>query len=410
MRSTDATCHYALALVNIGESSKASIIRVRQAKRRGHEADWGQYELQPVGKLDKSDFVDFKCDCSGTLDKCPLVVVAPQKFSTILLQKKIKRTVRKTTIAPAGIPAGRQWLIRLERFTMAFNIRLFGAFAVHCDGAALKVNLRGSTLEILCFLLANAGKGIRREKLAAMFWPDRPDISAGHLLGTSLWRIRKIVSAWPMISMTSEAGIIRIDLAGPQVTDAGSLSQAVGAALNDISAAAPAQLGGAARRMLLAAVGEQDSEFLEGQSHDWVHAERERYFHLRIRALTLLLNDAAESRRFEAALAMGRRVTALDPFHECAQRQVMWLYLEAGQRARALRQYSQYEKLLRDEMGLRPMAETTALRDLIAAEGSLDPANGLAPVRSRADGMREIMQNRVIERQSVFAALSPSAE
>ncbi len=289
---------------------------------------------------------------------------------------------------------------------MSFSIRLFGAFAVHSDRALLKVNLRGSTLDILCYLLANAGKSIRREKLSVMFWPDRPETSACHLLGTALWRIRKVLAKWPNVEMISEAGLVRIDLADPRVSDTNSLSQAVARALADASCTAGAQLGEAARCMLLEAVGEQDSEFLEGQSHDWVHAERERYFHLRIRALTLLLNDAAESGRFEAALAIGRRVTVLDPFHECAQRQIMWLYVEAGQQARALRQYSQYEKLLWDEMGLRPMAETTALRDLIVAEGSSESGNDPARGRNRADGMREIMQSRVSERQSVFAALS----
>ena len=293
---------------------------------------------------------------------------------------------------------------------MSFNIRLFGAFAVHHEGVLLKANLRGSTLEVLCYLLANAGKGTRREKLAVMFWPDRPDISASHLLGTSLWRIRKVLAGWPKVGLISEAGIIRIDIAEPEVTDINRLSQAVSMALSDTGGAVMAKLGEATRSMLIEAVGDHDSEFLEGQSHDWVHAERERYFHLRIRALTFLLNDAAESRRFEEALAIGRRVTLLDPFHECAQRQVMWLYVEAGQQARALRQYSQYEKLLWEEMGLRPMAETTALRDLIVAEGSRDPGDDLLSAGNRADGMREIMQSRVSERQSVFAALSSSSQ
>ena len=210
--------------------------------------------------------------------------------------------------------------------------------------------------------------------------------------------------------MVSEAGLIRIDLAEPGVTDTNNLSQAVSRALADTRCSVTAQLGEGTRCMLLEAVGEHDSEFLEGQSHDWVHAERERYFHLRIRALTLLLNDDAESGWFEAALAIGRRVTVLDPFHECAQRLVMWLSVEAGEQARALRQYSQYKKLLWDEMGLRPMVETTALLNLIVAEGSSESEKDPARCTNRADVMRKLMQSRVRERQSIFAALSSNSQ
>ncbi len=63
----------------------------------------------------------------------------------------------------------------------------------------------------------------------------------------------------------------------------------------------------------------------------------------------------------ETALEHAHRWLALDPLHEAAHRAVIQLLLQTGQCAAAQEQYETCVRLLREELGLAPSPETTAL-------------------------------------------------
>jgi ABC-type oligopeptide transport system substrate-binding subunit len=84
----------------------------------------------------------------------------------------------------------------------------------------------------------------------------------------------------------------------------------------------------------------------------------------------------------EPAIDYARRWVALEPLHEPAYRCLMWLYARSGQRAAALRQYSECERVLRQELALLPEEETTQLYEAIKQRRELPwPADrrALAP-------------------------------
>jgi DNA-binding SARP family transcriptional activator/predicted ATPase len=86
----------------------------------------------------------------------------------------------------------------------------------------------------------------------------------------------------------------------------------------------------------------------------------------------------------EQAIAYARRWLALDPLHEPAHQQLMQLYAWAGQQALALRQYQQCVRLLDEELGVAPSAETTELFETIKARRiSLPPSRAGAPLSSK---------------------------
>lgn len=58
-----------------------------------------------------------------------------------------------------------------------------------CDGA---VHLRPAQ-SLLAYLLLNADKSIRREKLAGLLWPDSDEASARNNLRQALWRLRSVL-------------------------------------------------------------------------------------------------------------------------------------------------------------------------------------------------------------------------
>ena len=61
----------------------------------------------------------------------------------------------------------------------------------------------------------------------------------------------------------------------------------------------------------------------------------------------------------DTAIPFARHWLALDPLHEPAQRELMHLYARSDQRAAALRQYMECERVLRQELDIAPAAETT---------------------------------------------------
>jgi DNA-binding SARP family transcriptional activator len=68
---------------------------------------------------------------------------------------------------------------------------------------------------------------------------------------------------------------------------------------------------------------------------------------------------------YDTAIPYARRWLALDPLHEPAHRALMRLYVASGQRAAALRQYGECERLLKEELGAEPECETTQLYEAI---------------------------------------------
>jgi DNA-binding SARP family transcriptional activator len=80
-----------------------------------------------------------------------------------------------------------------------------------------------------------------------------------------------------------------------------------------------------------------------------------------LRAQERLLSYHAERKNFEAAIESARRILACDSLREQVHRELIELYIEAGQAASALRQYRQCEDLLERELAVTPMPETQAL-------------------------------------------------
>lgn len=113
-------------------------------------------------------------------------------------------------------------------------------------------------------------------------------------------------------------------------------------------------------------------DFMEGLSlRDSVEFDDWQFFHaeeLRRQlalALDRLVRGHVDQGSFQAALPYARRRLALDPLHEPAHRQLMHLYALTGQRSLALRQYDECARLLNEELGLAPAAETRALYEEI---------------------------------------------
>jgi DNA-binding SARP family transcriptional activator len=102
-------------------------------------------------------------------------------------------------------------------------------------------------------------------------------------------------------------------------------------------------------------------EILPDWSDEWVLVDRERYHQLRLHALERLCGQLAASGRFGLAVEACLAALAAEPLRESAQRQLIEVYLSEGNRADALRQYTSYQRVIREEVGVEPSREISDL-------------------------------------------------
>ncbi len=105
-------------------------------------------------------------------------------------------------------------------------------------------------------------------------------------------------------------------------------------------------------------------EVLPDWYDEWVLLARERFRQLRLHALESLCEQLAAAGRFGEALLAGLGAVAIEPLRESAHRRVIAVHLEEHNPVEAIRQYRSYERLLSEELSLRPSAE---LRQLMVA-------------------------------------------
>ena len=121
---------------------------------------------------------------------------------------------------------------------------------------------------------------------------------------------------------------------------------------------------------------------------DWQFFQGEELRRTLTQVLETLAACHTARHTWEQAIDYARRRLALDTLHEPAHRQLMLLYAWSDQRAAALRQYQECQRILDAELGVPPLAETAQLYDAIlnhrppsppsatGSPGSCDPEPG----------------------------------
>lgn len=105
--------------------------------------------------------------------------------------------------------------------------------------------------------------------------------------------------------------------------------------------------------------------------------------------LEKLVGYYSDQPMYAPAIEYARRWLALDPLHEPAHRQLIRLYALNHQRAAAIRQYHECVRVLKQELGVEPLEETTCLfeqvRDdrLVQADKKIEVADRGTPTTDR---------------------------
>jgi ABC-type oligopeptide transport system substrate-binding subunit/DNA-binding SARP family transcriptional activator len=183
-----------------------------------------------------------------------------------------------------------------------------------------------------------------RERLADLFWGDRPERRARRSLTTALWHIRRCLPAedW----LVSDVHAVQFASEADLWLDVTEFEALVARA--DLSC-------------LQSAVALYRGDFLDGFYDDWVLNERYRLETLFSEALGRLMLGLEAEREYDSALAVGLRLLQYDPLREDAHRLVMRALCRLGQRNAALEQYRRCQEAVQQELSTEPMVETTEL-------------------------------------------------
>jgi DNA-binding SARP family transcriptional activator/predicted ATPase len=219
------------------------------------------------------------------------------------------------------------------------ELRLFGHGVVLHDGEVVPLATK-KALGLLAYL-ALSGR-TTRQHLAGLLWSEMPESAARNNLRKELFRLRETVLA-EALEITTEAVTLHLESDVQrfwQTQDETALELGYGELLQGYSA---------------------PSEAFEL----WLAAERERLHHAvtRLYAIRSVRLEAAGDLR--GALSDQLALVHLDSLQEVHHREVMRLHWLLGERSAALERFDTLERVLKQELGLKPLPESFLLLEQI---------------------------------------------
>ncbi len=236
------------------------------------------------------------------------------------------------------------------------RVHVLGQFGVELGGEAVAASAWPSrkARDVLRVLACRGERGIGRERLGALVWPDADAV--GNRLSVALSHVRSVLDPGRRLAdsvVVSDGGTVRLDLRHVSV-DLVDFSDAARAAL----AAAKA---GAARAvpLLQGAAAMHTGELLEDaegvDAIDWVVAEREEVELLGREVLHTLAGLLAAGDEPAEALHWYARLLAHDPYDEATYGALVALLVRLGRYGEARRHHRTYA-LRMDELGVPAMS------------------------------------------------------
>ena len=252
------------------------------------------------------------------------------------------------------------------------EVRLLGQFVVNLDGASIQINSRPAQ-SLLSYLLINAGKSFRREKLAGLLWPETSDANARNNLRQALWRVRKSLEtnyseSQPFflvddltVAFNGEANfsldVIRLEAKAGDETPLPELTEIVSL---------------------------YEGELLPGFYDDWIVLERERLQSVFETRMDLLVNRLVETQNWSEVIEWSERWIASGSVPEPAYRNLMKAHAGREDMSSVANAFQRCEEAMRDELGLEPSEATQVLFEQLKSGKKIlpEPAKQSKSIRS----------------------------
>ncbi len=261
-------------------------------------------------------------------------------------------------------------------------LRLLGEPRISCQDRSLSATLAGKEEALLIYLASHPGNRFSRDHLATLLWGETSQERARYNLRRALWHLREAlgeVDVSPDRCLWTEDSWVWVATSAPYWLDTREFEDVIGKAFRYLETEfSPASPG---VRRIRETIELYRGPFLAGFSlsqapgfEEWVLVERERLFHLLLRAHSSLIQSFIAWGEREEAIVVCQRLLALDPIQEDTHRLLMRLYWDMGRRSQALRQYRRCREILIEELDGEPVAETQDLHARIL-ENEMSPTS-----------------------------------
>jgi DNA-binding SARP family transcriptional activator/TPR repeat protein len=252
---------------------------------------------------------------------------------------------------------------------MAPTLRLFGGISLETErGPVTGRAVHRHRLALLALLALARTRGLPREKVMALLWPERDLVRARGLLNQAVHSLRRELGAEAIVSAGEE---LRLDHHAVPC-DVLEFEQALAA--GDLERAVALQVG----------------PFLDGfflsdapDFERWVEGERGRLASAGRGAIESLAERATAAGDAARAVAWWKRYVAHDPLDSRAVVHLMRALEASGNRAAAILQAEAHQRRLREELGIEPSGEVAELSERLRfAAPSVATAISAPPARA----------------------------
>ncbi len=229
------------------------------------------------------------------------------------------------------------------------ELYLLGKLQIVADGRSYTDTLSLKAQAMLCYL-ALTGEAHSRHALAGLLWGDVPEDKAKNSLRVTLAALRKVC---------------------PDHLDITHLTIGIRTGSDlwlDVRAFAAGLENRADLPTLQQALDLYRGDFLEDMHvsgslafEEWLLRQRSHWQQQALHGFTHLSHELMAWRDYQAAITVIQRWLIVDPWQEEAHQQLMLAQARLGHYNAALAQYERCRRLLDEELGVEPVAETTAV-------------------------------------------------
>ena len=251
------------------------------------------------------------------------------------------------------------------------EISLLGTLAIAENGKPIEV-VSNYARALLIFLVIEKQHPHRREALAELFWPEKPEGAARNSLKQALSNLRKALgdreNSDPFLLVSRDE--IQFNQSSQYWVDALACTELIEAC--EEHSHTDFLVCKACEERLLRAIELYQGDFMhdfylpENQEfNDWILLKQEVFRRQISEALCKLAQIYEARGEFTAASEYCRQLTDLEPWNEENHRNLIRLLALSGMRSAALRQYQICSDSLEKELGVEPSNATVALYEEI---------------------------------------------
>lgn len=344
-----------LILFNSTSESEENLERIRALRRA--------YQSVPVimASANPSAIYLIQAFRHGITD-CLLAPFSPEQLVSLVSTYLPANTRKESALADNSYSKDKKAPVIDSSPLTGLYCQFLNTFRLSWQGKPVDLPGGARQRSLLAFLLYHSKIQVPRDRILQSFWPDHDPDCAKNNLNVSICNLRRQLGAFiqqEVIVYQNESFFIHPDLRcysdldeciihynqGKTAERRGETSEAVG---------------------YYQAMLQMGCHFLdEFRQEEWTLHPREEFIEKYIHALDFTGSSQQQAGNFEGAIATLRKMLSIDACLESAHHKIMACYLAWGKKEKAVRQYLECQRVLQEELDMRPSAEIRALYQIV---------------------------------------------